>query len=57
MKKFFILMLFALNLAFVHQAMASSQIDKSISCYAEDGKKKGDKGKGEDEGATEEDCE
>ena len=63
MRKFFILMLFALNLVYFHQAMASSQIDQTIIFYAEEGKpdEGKDKGKGkggdEDEGAKEEDCE
>ena len=60
MRKVFILMLFALNMVYFHQAMAASPIDQTIVFYEEGkpdgGKKDGDK-KGEDEGATEEDCE
>ncbi|MDH5600078.1 MAG: hypothetical protein OEY78_02115 [Gammaproteobacteria bacterium] len=63
MRKVFILMLFALNMIYFHQAMAASPIDQTIIFYAEvdegkDGDKKKDgKKKDGDEGAKEEDCE
>lgn len=60
MRKVFILMLFALNMVYFHQAMAASPIDQTIIFYADEDKaddgKDGDK-KDEDEGAKEEDCE
>ena len=52
MKKIFILMLFALNLVFVHQAMAASVIDQPV-IFNEEGKPD-DGGDGD---AKEEDCE
>lgn len=54
MRKIFILMLFALNMVYFHQAMASSQIDQTIIFYEED---KPDGDKGGDGDAKEEDCE
>ena len=59
MSKFFIFLLFALNLVSFNHAMASSCIDQTI-VYNEEGKpdgEGGDKSEGEDEGAKEEDCE
>ena len=53
MRKFFILMLFALNMVYFQSAMASSPIDQTIIFYAE-GEKTGE---GEDGDAKEEDCE
>ena len=56
MKKIFILMLFALNMVYVHQAMAASAIDQSVIFYEGE---KPDEGKGKDgkEKNPEEDCE
>lgn len=58
MKKIFILMLFALNIVYFNQAMASSQIDQSI-IFNEEGKVDGEKGDGKKDGEEnpEEDCE
>ena len=55
MRKFFILMLFALNMVYFHQAMASSQIDQTVIFYEEEGKP--DDGKKDGEKNPEEDCE
>ena len=62
MNKIFIVMLFALNMVYFNQVMASPQIDQNIIFNEEEGKpddsKPDDsKGEGEDEGAKEEDCE
>ena len=61
MRKFFILMLFAMNMVYFNQAMASSPIDQTI-IFNEDGKadegKDGDKGgKDGEKSPDEEDCE
>jgi hypothetical protein len=55
MKKFFILMLFALNMVYFQQAVASSPIDQTIIFYADEDKP--DEGSGGDGDAKEEDCE
>ena len=58
MRKFFILMLFALSLVSFNHAMASSNLDQSVifndEPAPEDGK---DKGKDEEKSPDEEDCE
>lgn len=58
MNKIFIVMLFALNMVYFNQAMASSQIDQSI-IFNEEGKADGEKGDGKKDGEEdpEEDCE
>ena len=58
MNKIFIVMLFALNMVYFNQAMASSQIDQSI-IFNEEGKADGEKddGKKDEEKNPEEDCE
>ena len=58
MNKIFIVMLFALNMVYFNQAMASSQIDQGI-IFNEEGKAEGDKGDGKKDGEEnpEEDCE
>lgn len=62
MRKFFILMLFAMNMVYFNQAMASSPIDQTIIFNEEGGttdeKKDGDKGgKDGEKSPDEEDCE
>ena len=58
MRKFFILMLFALNLVSFNQAMASSNLDQNIIFNDANGTEEGkDKGKGEGTSPEEDDCE
>ena len=58
MRKFFILMLFALSFVSFNQAMASSNLDQNIIFNDADGAEEGkDKGKGEETSPDEEDCE
>ena len=58
MRKFFILMLFALSLVSFNQAVASSNLDQNIIFNDADGAEEGkDKGKGEEKSPDEEDCE
>lgn len=58
MKKIFILMLFALNMVYFSQAMASSPIDQSV-IFNEEGKADGENGDSKKDGEEnpEEDCE
>ena len=59
MNKIFILMLFALNMVYFNQAMASPQIDQGV-IFNEEGKAEGEKGDGKKDGEKspdEEDCE
>jgi len=55
MRKFFILMLFALNLVSFNHAMASSNLDQSV--IFNDAEKGKDKDKGGEKSPDEEDCE
>ena len=62
MNKIFIVMLFALNMVYFNQAMASSQIDQSV-IFNEEGTADGENGDGKKDGKKdgeenpEEDCE